>query len=239
LAIVLDGIVHSAPNLTEKIPNGQARITMGRGNYQEIMKEASDLSIVLRAGALPAQLEFQEQRVVGPSLGADSIAAGKKASFVAFFLVLIFMIFYYRLSGVIANVALALNSLFIMAILVGLEATLTLPGIAGIALTLGMAVDANVIIYERIREEFRNGKSAIAALEQGFSRAIRTILDANVTTAVAALVLMEFGTGPIRGFAVTLLIGIVTSLFTAVFVSRLLFDFWLGRSGKGDTALSI
>ena len=239
LAIVLDGIIHSAPNLTEKIPNGQARITMGRGNYQEIMKDAGDLAIVLRAGALPAKLEFQEQRVVGPSLGADSIAAGKKASLIAFALVLIFMIVYYRFSGIIANVALGLNSLFILAILVGLEATLTLPGIAGIALTLGMAVDANVIIYERIREELRNGKSSIAALEQGFARAISTILDANITTAVAALVLMEFGSGPIRGFAVTLLIGIVTSLFTAVFVSRLLFDLWLGRPGRDEVAISI
>ncbi len=231
LAIVLDGVVHSAPVLQTTKFGGRAKISMGSGDYQTVMKEATDLAIVLRAGALPAKLEFEEQRVVGPSLGADSIEAGKKASLIALALVLIFMLIYYKISGLIANVALSLNAAFIFSILVGLEATLTLPGIAGIALTIGMAVDANVIIYERIREELRNGKSAVAALEQGFARAIRTILDANITTAVAALVLMEFGSGPVRGFAVTLLIGVVTSLFTAVFVSRLIFDWWLTRPG--------
>ena len=236
LAIVLDGVVHQAPVLEEKISHGQARITLGRGNYQETLKEAKELAIVLRAGALPAKLEFEEQRVVGPSLGADSIEAGKKASVVALLLILVFMIFYYKVAGILASFALMLNSAFIFAILIGLEATLTLPGVAGIALTIGMAVDANVIIYERIREELRKGKSSVAALDQGFSRAFRSILDANVTTAVAALVLMEFGTGPIRGFAVTLLIGIITSLFTAVFCTRLLCDWWISRPGKDSSA---
>lgn len=234
LAIVLDGVVHSAPVLQTTKFGGRAKISMGSGDYQTVLKEATDLAIVLRAGALPAKLEFEEQRVVGPSLGADSIEAGKKASLIALALVLVFMLIYYKVSGLIANVALSFNATFILSILVGLEATLTLPGIAGIALTIGMAVDANVIIYERIREELRNGKSPAAALEQGFARAIRTILDANITTAVAALVLMEFGSGPIRGFAVTLMIGIVTSLFTAVFVSRLIFDWWLTRPGAAQ-----
>ena len=240
LAIVLDGVVFQAPILEEKISHGQARITLGRGNYQETLKEAKELAIVLRAGALPAKLEFQEQRVVGPGLGADSIEAGKKASVVALLLILAFMFFYYKFAGLLASFALMLNAAFIFAALIGLEATLTLPGVAGIALTIGMAVDANVIIYERIREELRKGKSAIAALDQGFSRAFRSILDANVTTAVAALVLMEFGTGPIRGFAVTLLIGIITSLFTAVFATRLLFDWWLSNPKRAAaTSISI
>lgn len=234
LAIVLDGVVHSAPVLQTTKFGGRAKISMGSGDYQTVMKEATDLAIVLRAGALPAKLAFEEQRVVGPSLGADSIEAGEKASLIALGLVLFFMLIYYKISGLIANVALSLNAMFIFSILVGLEATLTLPGIAGIALTIGMAVDANVIIYERIREELRNGKSPVAALEQGFARAIRTILDANITTAVAALVLMEFGSGPVRGFAVTLMIGIVTSLFTAVFVSRLIFDWWLTRPSAAN-----
>ncbi len=240
LAIVLDGVVYTAPVLQERISQGSARISMGRGNYQDILKEASDIAIILRAGALPAKLEFQEQRVVGPSLGADSIASGRKASLIAFALIFLFMIIYYKFAGCISVVALLLNSLFIFAILVGLGATLTLPGIAGIALTIGMSVDANVIIYERIREELRMGKSAVSALEQGFSYAWATILDANITTAVAALVLMEFGTGPIRGFAVTLLIGIITSLFTAVFVTRMLFDLWIMRpSRKNEAMISI
>ncbi len=229
LAIVLDGIVHSAPVIQSSIPNGRAQITLGRGDYNDLLKEAKDLSIVLRAGALPAQLEFLEQRVVGPSLGADSIQRGKLASIIGCLAIFIFMLIYYRLSGFFADISLILNVLFVMAILVGLEATLTLPGIAGIALTVGIAVDSNVVIYERIREELRLGKPAKFAVEAGFDKAFRTILDANVTNAFAAIVLMNYGTGPIKGFAVTLMIGIVTTLFTAIFVSRLMFDWYLDR----------
>lgn len=229
MAIVLDGIVHSAPVIQSAIPSGQAQITLGYGDYNTLLKEAKDLAIVLRAGALPAQLEFLEQRVVGPSLGADSIQKGKFASMVGCALVFLLMLVYYRMSGAIADVSLILNVLFVMAILVGMDATLTLPGIAGIALTVGIAVDSNVVIYERIREELRSGKSPRLAVESGFDKAFHTILDANVTNAVAAIVLFNYGTGPIKGFAVTLLIGIVTTLFTAVFVCRLLFDWYLDR----------
>ncbi|MBI3554780.1 MAG: protein translocase subunit SecD [Deltaproteobacteria bacterium] len=229
LAIVLDGIVHSAPNIIQRIPSGVAQITLGTGDYNTLLKEAKDLAIVLRAGALPAQLEFLEQRVVGPSLGADSIQKGKVASMVGCFAVFLFMMVYYRLSGVFADVSLVLNVLFVMAILVGMEATLTLPGIAGIALTVGIAVDSNVVIYERIREELRTGKDPKLAVDAGFSKAFRTILDANVTNAAAAIVLFNYGTGPVKGFAVTLLIGIVTTLFTAIFVCRLLFDWYMDK----------
>lgn len=229
LAIVLDGIVHSAPNIQQAIPSGVAQITLGQGDYNTLLKEAKDLAIVLRAGALPAQLEFLEQRVVGPSLGADSIAKGKLASMVGCLVVFLFMAVYYRLSGVIADISLVLNVLFVLAILVGMEATLTLPGIAGIALTVGIAVDSNVVIYERIREELRTGKAPKVAVDAGFSKAFHTIMDANVTNAVAAIVLFNYGTGPVKGFAVTLLIGIITTLFTAVFVCRLLFDWYMDK----------
>lgn len=228
LAIVLDNIVHSAPVIQSKI-EGSGQITLGQGQGDDLMKEAKDLAIVLRAGALPAQLEFLEQRVVGPSLGQDSIKKGALAGLVGSVLVFMFVIFYYRVSGVIATVSLILNVLFVLAILVGMEATLTLPGIAGIALTVGIAVDSNVVIYERIREELRAGKSAAGAIESGFQKAFRTIMDANVTNAAAAIVLLVYGTGPIRGFAVTMLIGIVTTLFTAVFVCKVIFDLYLKR----------
>lgn len=229
MAITLDGIVHSAPVIQTRIAGGRAQITLGTGDYNELLSEAKDLSIVLRAGALPAQLEFLEQRVVGPSLGADAIAMGQKASLIGCLAVFIFMLVYYRASGAIADVSLMLNVIFVFAILVGLEATLTLPGIAGIALTVGIAVDSNVIIYERIRDELRLGKSPKTAVEAGFGKAFSAILDANVTSAFAALVLLSFGTGPIKGFAVTLLIGIVTTVFTAVFASRLLIDFYVEK----------
>lgn len=227
LAIVLDGIVMSAPNINSRISDS-GQITVG-GNYDKAMRESQDLSIVLRAGALPAQLEFSEQRVVGPSLGLDSIKKGTNASLIGILAVFILMIFYYRISGMIAVFSLALNVVFVLAILVALEATLTLPGIAGIALTVGIAVDSNVVIYERIREELRSGKSVLSAVDMGFDKAFRTILDANVANGVAAIILMMYGTGPIKGFAVTMMIGIVTTLFTAVFVCRLVFDLWLSR----------
>jgi protein-export membrane protein SecD len=229
LAIVLDGIVHSAPVIQSRIPNGVAQITLGFGDYNQLMTEAKDLAIVLRAGALPAQLDFLEQRVVGPSLGADSIQKAKLASLIGCLMVFFFMLVYYKLSGLIADVSLILNVLMVMAILVGMDATLTLPGIAGVALTVGIAVDSNVVIYERIREELRLGKGPKAAVEMGFDKAFRTILDANVTNAVAAIVLFNYGTGPIKGFAVTLLVGIITTLFTAIFVCRLMFDWYTDR----------
>ncbi len=226
LAIVLDGTVVSAPVIQSKISES-GRITLGRNSGDDSVKEAKDLAIVLRAGALPAQLEFLEQRITGPSLGQDSIRKGALATVIGSLLVFLFVMFYYRVSGVIATVSLILNVLFVLAILVGIEATLTLPGIAGIGLTVGIAVDSNVVIYERIREELRAGKRAAAAIEAGFQKAFRTILDANVTNAAAALVLMTYGTGPIKGFAVTLMIGIVTTLFTAIFVCKLIFAGYL------------
>ncbi len=235
LAIVLDGLVQSAPVIQSKI-GARGQITMGRNGGDEVLKEAKDLAIVLRAGALPAQLDFLEQRVIGPSLGADSIHKGAMAALVGSIAVFIFVSFYYRVSGLIATFSLILNVLFVLATLVGLEATLTLPGIAGIALTVGIAVDSNVVIYERIREELRAGKNIHGAVESGFQKAFKTILDANVTNAIAAGVLLMYGTGPIKGFAVSLLIGIVTTLFTAIFVCKLVFDAYLHwveeRGGK-------
>ena len=239
LAIVLDNIVHSAPVIQSKISeNGQ--ITLGQGDPDALMKEAKDLAIVLRAGALPAQLDFLEQRVVGPSLGSDSIKKGAIASAVGILMVFLFAGVYYRKSGVIAIISLLLNVLFVLAILVGMEATLTLPGIAGIALTIGMAVDSNIIIFERIRDEVRAGKQLHGAIEAGFQKAFSAILDSNITTAAAAVVLLMYGTGPIKGFAVTLLIGIVTTVFAAVFVCRLMFDLYLKRlQDKGQQTISI
>ncbi|MCG8608847.1 protein translocase subunit SecD, partial [bacterium] len=194
LGIVLDERVVSIPNIQERIPSGRAQIT-GMANIEE----AQDLAIVLRAGALPAPVEVIEERTVGPSLGEDSIRAGTTSALAGMAMVVIFMVIYYRLSGLIANIALLMNLLLIMAVLAGFHATLTLPGVAGIILTIGMAVDANVLIFERIREELRNGKTVRAAIDSGYARAFKTILDANVTTLLTALVLYQFGTGPIRG----------------------------------------
>jgi len=222
LAIVLDGTVYSAPVIQEKIGGGRASIT---GSFS--MEEARDLAIVLRAGALPAPVNILEERTVGPSLGKDSIRKGLFSMLVGGIAVVLFMVLYYKLSGIVANVALFLNIVLIMAGLAAFKATLTLPGIAGIILTIGMAVDANVLIFERVREELRLGKTVRAALETGYSRATLTILDANVTTLIAAVVLFQFGTGPVRGFAVTLTIGIVASLFTAIIVTRLIFEYFL------------
>lgn len=220
MAIVLDGKVYSAPVIQEKITGGKAEITGGFS-----MDSARDLAIVLRAGALPAPVEIIEERTVGPSLGADSIRMGVRAAIIGLILVVLFMIVYYKLAGLIANLALLLNVVFIMSVLAGLGATLTLPGIAGIILTIGMAVDANVLIFERIREELRAGKTVLSAIDSGYSRAFRTILDANLTTLITAIVLYQFGTGPIKGFAVTLSIGIVASMFTAIVITRVIFHF--------------
>jgi len=219
LAIILDGRVYSAPVIQEKIAGGKARIT---GNFD--MTEARDLAIVLRAGALPAPVEIIEERSVGPALGHDSIRKGILSMAVGGILVLLFMMIYYKGSGMIANLALVFNIILIAAGLSAFGATLTLPGMAGIILTIGMAVDANVIIFERIREELRLGKTPLAAIAAGFDRASLTILDANVTTLIAALVLFQFGTGPVKGFAVTLSLGVLASLFTALVFCRMVFE---------------
>ncbi len=237
MAIVLDGNVYSAPNINERISGGHARITLGRGNFNKIMKEARDLALVLRAGALPVQLEFEEQRTVGPSLGRDSIEKARYASLVGAIVVFLFILVYYKISGSIAMLTLVLNILFVLACLVSFEATLTLPGIAGIALTIGMAVDANIIIYERIREEVRKGLNYYKAVESGFAHAFWTIIDANITTALAGLCLLNFGTGPVRGFAVTLLIGIVATVYSSYFVGKLLFEFYMNSVQGQDLSI--
>jgi len=226
LAIVLDGVVHSAPVIQERISGGQAQIT---GNFT--MEEARDLAIVLRAGALPAPVNILEETTVGPSLGSDSIRQGVIAALIGFVLVIILMAIYYRLSGLVADSVLILNIIVLLGILAGFKATLTLPGIAGIVLVIGMAVDANVLIFERVREELRIGKTPSAAIDAGYGKAFITILDANITTLIAALFLFAFGTGPIKGFALTLSIGIVVSMFTAIFVTRAIFDYFLWNKG--------
>jgi len=222
LAIVLDNRVYSAPVIQEKIGGGEARIT---GSFA--MEDARDLAIVLRAGALPAPVNVLEERTVGPSLGSDSIRKGLMSMCVGAILVLLFMIIYYKGSGLIADFALFLNIVLIAGGLAAFQATLTLPGIAGIILTIGMAVDANVLIFERIREEMGLGKTPHASVSAGYDRATLTILDANVTTLIAALVLFQFGTGPVKGFAVTLSLGVFSSLFTALVVTRIIFDYLL------------
>ncbi len=224
-AIVLDGKVLSDPVIREAILGGSGQIS---GSFS--VKETNDLSLLLRAGALPAPISFLEERSVGPGLGADSVASGKFASIIGMVLVVVFMIVGYGRFGVMADIALVFNVFLILAALSVLQATLTLPGIAGIVLTIGMAVDANVLIFERIREEVRNGRTPISAIDAGYSRALTTIIDANVTTLIAAILLYVFGSGPIRGFAVTLAIGIVTSLFTSVMLTRLIVVTWLKRS---------
>jgi len=230
LAIVLDDVVYSAPQIRGAIPGGSGVITLGSMG-EKAFKEARDLAIVLRAGALPAQLELLEQRVIGPSLGADSIKHGVNSALVGCVLVFVFMMIYYRMSGVVATISLIFNGLFLFAILIAMDATLTLPGIAGLALTIGMAVDSNVIIFERIRDEQIGGKGVASAVQAGFDKAFACILDANITHAIVSIILLNFGTGPIRGFAITLLIGIMTSIFTAVFCTRLFFDFQANRRG--------
>ncbi len=222
LAIILDNSVYSAPVIQDRIAGGEAQIT---GSFT--MEEARDLAIILRAGALPAPVNKLEERVVGPSLGQDSINNGRMSMIIGGILVVLFMVMYYKGSGLIADVALALNILIIAGGLAGFQATLTLPGIAGVILTIGMAVDANVLIFERIREEMNLGKTPRAAVDAGYERATLTILDANVTTLIAALVLFQFGTGAVRGFAVTLSLGVIASLFTSLFMSRLVFDYLL------------
>ena len=215
-AIVLDGVVISAPVIQSHIPGGTGIIT---GSFS--VDESNRLAILLRAGALPAGISVLEQRTVGPELGADSIQSGKVAAFVGGVFVLLFMIFTYRTFGLFANLALMINMVFIVAVLTTIGATLTLPGIAGIVLTIGMAVDANVIIFERIKEEIRRKKNTFDAVKNGYEMALSSIIDANVTTFIAAVVLFCFGSGPIKGFSITLGVGILTSVFTAIYVTRL------------------
>ena len=215
LAIVLDGKVISAPNINEPITSGSGVIS---GNFS--FQEATDLSLLLRSGALPTPLEVVEERTVGPDLGEDSIKSGITSLVVGFILVILFMFYKYKIFGLIANTALIANLLMLVGVLTILEATLTLPGIAGIILTVGMAVDANVLIFERIKEELKTEKSIIHAFDSGYSKAKITVLDANITTLIAAVILFAFGSGPVKGFAITLGIGIVTTLFTAYFLAR-------------------
>ena len=232
VAIVLDNKVHMAPNIREKISGGGTLIE-GFANIDE----AKDIAIVLRAGALPAPVDIIEERVVGPSLGADSVRSGTQSVVIGLIIVLIFMLIYYRAAGTIADFALIWNIVLVLAVLASLQATLTLPGIAGLILTVGMSIDANVIIFERIREELRKGKTPKAAIDGGYDRALTTIIDANVTTLIAALVLWQFGTGPIKGFATVLFWGILISMFTAIFVTRTIFNSFTGR--KNLNKLSI
>ena len=232
IAIVLDQKVHMAPSIREKIPGGRTQIE-GFAN----INEAKDLAIILRAGALPAPVNIIEERIVGPSLGADSITQGTQAVLIGLVTVLVFMLVYYRLAGTVADFALIWNILLVLAVLASLQATLTLPGIAGLILTVGMSIDANVIIFERIREELRKGKTPKAAIDAGYDRALTTIIDANVTTLIASLVLYQFGTGPIKGFATVLFWGILISMFTAVFITRTIFSAYVSR--KTITSLSI
>src|ERR1700723_283622 len=232
MAIVLDHQVYSAPVIQGRIDdNGE--IT---GNFNQ--DSAHDLALVLRAGALPASIKYLEERTVGPSLGADSIRQGVRASLGSIIVVMIFLVFYYRLSGVNAVVALFLNLLILVAFMAMFGAVLTLPGIAGVILTIGMGVDSNVLVFERIREELRNGKTPAAAVEQGFDKAFLTIIDTHVTTIVSAIFLFLFGTGPVKGFAITLVIGLLANVFTSIYVSRAIFDWNLSRRDRQE-ALSI
>ena len=231
MAIILDGNVNSAPVFQEAIPNGVASITLGGGDNVQAVQDATDLVVVLHAGALPAPIEILHNRTVGKTLGDDSIAAGRTAAMIAGLLILMFMAIYYRGAGLVANMAVLLNMAFILAILAAFGATLTLPGIAGIILTIGMAVDANVIIFERIREELRDKRGARAAIAAGYEKATWTILDANITTFITAAVLYSYGSGPIKGFAVTLMIGILTSVVTALVFTRLMFDY-MSQNGE-------
>jgi preprotein translocase subunit SecD len=225
LGIILDGKVHSAPNIRSKISGGRATISGGFN----VDAEARDLALMLRAGALPADVRIEEERTVGPSLGADSIREGLNSVLIGGALVIVFIVIYYHVAGLLAMAGLILTLLLLMAVLAQFGLVLTLPGIAGIILTVGMAVDANVLIFERIREELRGGKSVRASIDVGYSQATRTIVDANITTFIAAVVLFYFGSGPIKGFAVTLAVGIATSMFSALVFTRSIYELWLGK----------
>lgn len=238
MAVVLDKVVKTAPTINGKIPNGSAVITLGRGgDRQNIMDEAKLIATSLRAGALPVTLEQLEERRVGPSLGLDALKKAQMAAMIGAIIIMIFMLVYYKGMGIITDITLLLNVFFIIAILGSLGATLTLPGIAGMALTFGFAVDANVLINERIKEEFAAGMSIQSAIKEGYSRAMSAIIDSNITTASTALVLLYFGTGPVRGFAVTLLAGLVTTLFANVFISKVIVDNLVYKFGVKKIAI--
>jgi preprotein translocase subunit SecD len=226
MAIVLEHRVYSAPVINSRIDDS------GRIEGQFGEEEAHDLALVLRAGALPASIKYLEERTVGPSLGADSIRHGVQASVLSLIVVMVFMLVYYRLAGVNAVLALVLNLVILMAVLAYFGAVLTLPGIAGVILTIGMGVDSNVLVFERIREELRNGKAPVSAVESGFDRAFLTIIDTHVTTVVSAAFLGLFGTGPIRGFAITLVIGLISNLFTSIYVSKTIFAWHLAKADR-------
>lgn len=232
-AIVLDNEVISAPVLREPICGGQGQISGGF-----TVADANDLSLLLRAGALPAPLSIAEERSIGPSLGADSVEAGKMAALVGFAFIIVFMVMSFGTFGILSIVALSANILLVFAILSSLQATLTLPGIAGIVLTIGMAVDANILIFERIREEYMAGRSILSSISSGFDNAFSTIVDANITGLIAAVLLFSFGTGPIKGFAVTLMIGIVTTMFTAIMLTRYLIHIWSRTTGAKKLPLA-
>jgi len=227
IAIMLDGVVFSAPNVNSKITGGRSQIEGMAGQ-----EEAKLLEIVLKAGALPAPVDIIEERIVGPSLGQDSVSAGFNSALIGFFFVALFMIFYYRKAGTVAAGVLVFTVLFILGVLAGFTATLTLPGIAGIILTIGMAVDANVLIFERIREELATGKTVKASVDGGYEKALSAIIDSNITTFFTAIILYQFGTGPVQGFALTLMIGIASTLFSALVISRLVFDFLVAKGMK-------
>ncbi|NUN09933.1 MAG: protein translocase subunit SecD [Ignavibacteriaceae bacterium] len=226
-AIILDGVIFSAPVIRGKIPGGRSQI-----EGMENMEEAKLLEIVLKAGALPAPVDIIEERTVGPSLGQDSVSSGLNSMVLGYLLISIFMIFYYRMAGSLAAAGLTVTILFILGVLAGFKATLTLPGIAGIVLTMGMAVDANVLIYERIREELSTGKTIRAAVDIGFSKAYSAIIDSNLTTLITCIILYQFGSGPVQGFALTLMIGVLTSLFAALIFVRLIFDYMVFKGSK-------
>jgi preprotein translocase subunit SecD len=236
LAIVLDGVVQSAPTINGRITD-QGIITGGATGFAP--QEAQDLALVLRSGALPASMNYLEERVVGPSLGADSIRKGLYASIAALIGVVVFMLFYYRWAGVNAAISMALNLIILFGALAYFGATLTLPGIAGVILTIGVGIDSNVLIFERIREELKAGKTSVGAITAGFQRVFTTIVDTHLAALISAMFLFLFGTGPVKGFAVTLVIGLVANVFTAVFVSRTLFDWTLSRRGRAEATLSI
>lgn len=230
LAVILDDVIKSAPTVQSRISD-QGQISLGTGQYEDLLEEANTIATTLRAGALPTNLNQLEEKTVGPTLGKDSIDKGKKAGIIGLLLVMLFMLVYYKKLGLIANISLAANMFFLLSLMSSLSATLTLPGVAGIILTIGMAVDANVIIFERIKEELKKGASLKLAIRDGFGNAFSAILDANITTAIVCFVLIYFSTGPVRGFAVTLFCGILSSLFTAVFLSRTIMDFLIIRLG--------
>ena len=237
MAIMIDDHVYSAPRINEPIPGGRVRITLGSFGNQA-MKEANALVAVLRSGALNAPLRKLYDSQIGPTLGADSIKDGQNSTIIGFLAVCGFMVMYYRLAGLVANVALLFNIVFTLALMAAFGATLTLPGIAGIVLTVGMAVDSNVLIFERMREELRNGVGVRKAIDLGYEKALSSIVDANLTTVIAGLVLYQFGSGPVRGFAVTLVMGILTSMFTALVITRLIFE-WQYNRGAEPTTMSV